>query len=253
MKEIVILENKQAVTTSLMIAEVFNKRHANVIRDIEEHIKDLKESGNSKLSSEMFYEGYYVKRGKNEKKYFMNRDGFSLLVMSFNNTKGVLEWKLKYIEAFNKMEQQLQLQAPTNMIEALQMALIVAKEKEELQIELDTKNQVIGELQPKADYTDRILKSKSLVTITQIAKDYGLSGQAMNKLLNEYGVQFKQSNQWLLYRKHQAKGYTHSETTVITNSMGHEKTVMNTKWTQKGRLFLYELLKNNDVLPIIEK
>jgi anti-repressor protein len=113
--------------------------------------------------------------------------------------------------------------------------------------------QIIGELKPKADYMDRILKNKGLVTITQIAKDYGMSGQAMNKLLNDLGVQYKQSGQWLLYREHHGKGYTHSETVEIIRSDGREDVKMNTKWTQKGRLFLYELLKENGVLPLIEK
>ena len=113
--------------------------------------------------------------------------------------------------------------------------------------------QIIGELKPKADYMDRILKNKGLVTITQIAKDYGMSGQAMNKLLHDLGVQYKQSGQWLLYREHHGKGYTHSETVEIIRSDGREDVKMNTKWTQKGRLFLYELLKENGVLPVIEQ
>lgn len=113
--------------------------------------------------------------------------------------------------------------------------------------------QIIGELKPKADYMDRILKNKGLVTITQIAKDYGMSGQAMNKLLHDLGVQYKQSGQWLLYREHHGKGYTHSETVEIIRSDGREDVKMNTKWTQKGRLFLYELLKENGALPLIEK
>lgn len=113
--------------------------------------------------------------------------------------------------------------------------------------------QIIGELKPKADYMDRILKNKGLVTITQIAKDYGMSGQAMNKLLHDLGVQYKQSGQWLLYREHHGKGYTHSETVEIIRSDGREDVKMNTKWTQKGRLFLYDLLKENGVLPVIEQ
>lgn len=113
--------------------------------------------------------------------------------------------------------------------------------------------QIIGELKPRADYTDRILKNKGLVTITQIAKDYGMSGQEMNNLLHELKVQYKQSGQWLLYRDHQGKGYTHSETIPITRSDGNLDIKMNTKWTQKGRLFLYELLKEDNVYPDIEK
>lgn len=109
------------------------------------------------------------------------------------------------------------------------------------------------ELKPKADYVDKILKSTSLVTIGQIAKDYGLSAIEMNKLLNSLGVQYKQSGQWLLYSKYHAKGYTHSETVDITRRDGRADVKMNTKWTQKGRLFLYELLKSEDIVPTIEK
>ena len=111
----------------------------------------------------------------------------------------------------------------------------------------------INDLKPKADYTDTILKNKGLVTITQIAKDYGMSGRKMNELLHDLGVQYKQSGQWLLYADHQGEGYTHSETIDITRSDGRPDVVMNTKWTQKGRLFLYNILKNNGILPVIER
>lgn len=109
------------------------------------------------------------------------------------------------------------------------------------------------ELKPKADYTDLILKNKGLVTISQIAKDYGMSGTALNDTLNEFGVQYKQSGQWLLYAKHHDKGYTHSQTIDIKRSDGTPDIKMNTKWTQKGRLFIYDLLKHEDILPIIER
>lgn len=122
-----------------------------------------------------------------------------------------------------------------------------------LTLENNQQKQIIGELKPKADYTDTILKNKGLVTITQIAKDYGMSGQAMNDLLHSLKIQYKQSNQWLLYKEHHGKGYTHSETIDIVRSSGMTDIKMNTKWTQKGRLFLYELLKENGILPNIEK
>ena len=119
--------------------------------------------------------------------------------------------------------------------------------------EVEKSKQLIGELKPKADYTDRILNSKSLVSITQIAKDYGMSGKAMNGKLHELGIIYKLGSQWLLYSKYQAKGYTHSETVDITHSDGRADVVMNTKWTQKGRLFLYQHLKKHGILPVIEQ
>jgi len=112
---------------------------------------------------------------------------------------------------------------------------------------------MIGELQPKADYTDTILKSKKTVTITQIAKDYGMSGIEMNKLLHTLNVQYKQCGQWLLYKKYHDKGYVHSETFCFEYSNGKKDSKMLTKWTQKGRLFLYDLLKQQEILPLIEQ
>lgn len=134
-------------------------------------------------------------------------------------------------------------------------AQLEAKEKENqsLLLESKAKTQIINELKPKADYTDAILKNKGLVTITQIAKDYGMSGQEMNDLLHELKVQYKQSEQWLLYRDHQGKGYTHSETIPITRRSGFTDISMHTKWTQKGRLFIYGLLKDHGILPVIER
>lgn len=133
-------------------------------------------------------------------------------------------------------------------------ALILANRQIDLlQVEKKQQQQIIGELKPKADYTDTILKSTSLVTINQIAKDYGISGQALNNILHDAKVQYKQSEQWLLYAAHQACGYTHSQTINITRTDGSADVKMNTKWTQKGRLFIYNLLKNKGLVPTIEK
>ena len=138
----------------------------------------------------------------------------------------------------------------------IQVATALKEEREknkQLETEVKVKNQLIGELKPKADYMDQILNNKGLVTITQIAKDYGMSGQAMNELLHSFKVQYKQSEQWLLYSKYHDLGYTHSSTVDIKRKDGTPDIRMNTKWTQKGRLFLYELLKTNNYLPVIEQ
>ena len=113
--------------------------------------------------------------------------------------------------------------------------------------------QQVSESRPKADYYDKIMQSKSLVTITQIAKDYGWSAKQMNDKLHDLGVQYKIGGQWVLYSKYQDKGYTFSTTVDITKKDGSSDVKMNTKWTQKGRLFIYNLLKENDILPTIER
>jgi phage antirepressor YoqD-like protein len=126
-----------------------------------------------------------------------------------------------------------------------------AKERaKKLALENAKHKQIIGELQPKASYYDLILQNKSLVPITKIAKDYGMSGRAMNKLLHELGVQYKMGNTWLLYQEYADQGYTQSK----THTVDAEKSVMHTYWTQKGRLFLYNLLKyERGLLPRIEQ
>lgn len=123
------------------------------------------------------------------------------------------------------------------------------------QAELDAASakQLIGELKPKADYTDRILSSKGTVPTTAIAKDYGMSAKTMNKQLHDLKIQYKIGKQWFLYAKYQARGYTHSKTFDFVHTDGRPDTNMHTEWTQKGRLFLYELLKKNGILPMIER
>lgn len=137
----------------------------------------------------------------------------------------------------------------------IKLATELKEEREKriaLEIDNNIKAQQIGELKPKADYVDKILKSKSLMNVSQIAKDYGMSATKFNKILHELKVQYKQAEQWLLYSKYHDKGYTHSETFDFTNKNGINETKLTTKWTNKGRLFLYNLLKSSGYLPLIE-
>jgi prophage antirepressor-like protein len=105
----------------------------------------------------------------------------------------------------------------------------------------------------KANYVDVIIDSKDDITTTQVAQDYGMSAVKFNKLLKELGVQRKVNNQWILYAKYQGKGYIASRTILIPGHGEHVHTKINTTWTQKGRMLLYELLKANNVLPLIER
>lgn len=102
--------------------------------------------------------------------------------------------------------------------------------------------QQIGELKPKADYVDEILKSSGTMTITQIAADYGLSAQKLNKLLHQARLQRRVGKQWVLYTEHMNKGYTKSHTIEIVRSDGRPDTQPQTRWTQKGRLKIHEIM-----------
>lgn len=138
------------------------------------------------------------------------------------------------------------------------------KDERQKRIEAETQRKVaegqvlqltakVTELKPKADYCDPILASDTAITITQIAADYNMSAKAMNLKLHDIGVQWKVGEQWILYTEYMDKGYTRSETIHFKDSNGREHTKMMTKWTQKGRLFLYDKLKAAGVLPLMEQ
>ena len=129
---------------------------------------------------------------------------------------------------------------------------VATKLKEEKTLRLIAEQRV-NELQPKADYYDRILNNKGLVTVITIAKNYGMSAVSFNKLLHELGIQFNQSDTWLLYSKFQDKGYTHIEPFDYEDKNGNRQVKTRMKWTQKGHIFLYETLKKNNYLPMIER
>ena len=135
------------------------------------------------------------------------------------------------------------------MSRALQFA---NRQLDSLKTQVAVKDQVIQELQPKATYYDLILNCKDLLSTTKIAKDYGKSAVWLNTLLHELGVQFKQSDIWLLYQKHADKGYTSTKTHTYNKDDGTYGAKVHTYWTQKGRLFIYSLLKSNGYLPLIE-
>lgn len=247
MKDLVIMQDKQAVTTSLSVAENFGKNHRDVLKSIDE----LKE-GVAQNFADLFHESTYTHE-QNKQQYrmfYINRDGFTLLAMGFTG-KEALQFKLKYIDAFNQMEEKLKspFALPGTYKEALLQLVEQVEENEKLQTTNLVLGQQISELKPKATYYDMVLQNKSLLAISTIAKDYGMSAIKMNKLLHDLGVQYKQGDIWLLYAKHQDMGYTQTSTHVIDA----DKSKVSTKWTQKGRLFIYDLLKGQGILPTIER
>ena len=130
---------------------------------------------------------------------------------------------------------------------------LVQKQDTELLETVVVQNQQIAELKPKATYYDVVLKCRDAVNISVIAKDYGWRAQKMNDYLHKVGIQFKQSDIWLLYQKYANCGYTKTNTHVYEDSFGCQHTKVHTKWTQKGRLFIYETLKADGIYPQIEQ
>lgn len=233
MNGLVIMKDKQAVTSSLQVADTFGKEHRNVLANIGGLLKN-------KHTQHMFVKGTYVnsQNGQSYPEYYMNRDGFTLLAMGFTGDKA-LQFKLQYIDAFNEMEDQVKFQVPATLPEALRLAADQAEK--------------ISVLQPKADYTDKMLANPGLETTSVIAKNYGYSTREFNKLLHGLGIQYKQGKTWLLYAKYQDKGYTHVEPYGYTNSDGIDKVRNTMKWTQKGQRFLYDFLESKGIMPKVEQ
>ncbi|WP_225440598.1 Rha family transcriptional regulator [Ligilactobacillus salivarius] len=227
------MHNQQAVTTSLILANAFEKEHKNVIRAIETKIGELK----IEQSSKMFSKGEYTNsQNKRQPMYYLNRDGFTFIAMGFTGRKAD-EFKLKYIDAFNRMEEQIkqqpaQYKLPQTYSEAL--------------IELAKEVKRNEELQPKADKYDRYLSNKGLITITEIAKEYGMSGVKLNQFLRDKRVIYKRGNKWFIYQKYANERYVGYE---IHLPEGRRSL----KWTPEGEMFIRELLESNNIKPVLEQ
>lgn len=225
--------------TSLDIAEITGKRHDHVMRDVRNEINALGED----LAAPIFGESSYRDKNNQERPcYTFGKDGAMQLALKYD-----AKTRYRVIKRIEELENKHKL--PANYKEALIQLVQRVEENEKL----ETKNLVLKqqnqELQPKASYYDMVLQNKSLLSVSKIAKDYGMSAIKLNRTLHELGVQYKQGDIWLLYAKHQDKGYTQTSTHVIDA----DRSRVSTKWTQKGRLFIYDLLKGKGILPVIER
>ena len=146
------------------------------------------------------------------------------------------------------------LNNPDALIEALQAYKAERMQRMALEAENAVQKQQLIEMQPKASHYDVVLNSPDLVSITEISKDYGWSAQKMNEYLHRQGIQFKQGGRiWILYQKYAETGYTSTKTHTYPATDGSIHTKVHTYWTQKGRLFIYDLLKADGILPLIEQ
>jgi phage antirepressor YoqD-like protein len=176
--------------------------------------------------------------------YLITESGYMMLVKSLTDE---LAWQVQreLVNSYFKIQEKPQesieafLINPDNMIKILQ-AFKEEKDK-------------VKELAPKAEYYDTIMRNPGLVTVNSIAQDYGMTAIEMNKLLNLYLIQYKQGEQWILYKPYKDCGYVHSEIVEITHTDGRKGVKPHTKWTQKGRKFIYDTFKSKGILPVIEQ
>ena len=145
------------------------------------------------------------------------------------------------------------LDNPDLAIQAFTALKLEREKNKKLNTTVKVQEQQIMELQPKASYYDLVLNCPDLLSVTVIAKDYGKSAKWLNNFLKEHKIQFKQGGIWLLYKEYAEKGYTSTKTHTVNGNDGKQHSKVNTYWTQKGRLFIYALLKNEGILPIMEQ
>lgn len=239
-----ISENGQVVVSSREVAENFGKEHRNVIQSIENISAE-----NSAVTQMFFKTTYTAGTGKSYPMYLMNRDGFTLLAMGFTG-KEALEWKLKYIDAFNQMEQKLTNPEPESTEMLLSRALIAANsvidtERKKVKA-LEAEN---AKMKPDSDYAKAMLLSDESLTTTQIAMNYGLTARKLNKILEKMGIQHVVNKQWIPYKKYLGNGYVVGHPIELPNG----KTKEVTRWTRAGQKFIYSKLKEAGYLPVGEQ
>lgn len=237
-----VSHNGQALADSRDVAAMIEKRHDNLVRDISGYVAILE---TSKLRAQDFFiqSTYVTQQNKTAKYFLLTKIGCDMVANKMTGTKGVL-FTAAYTKKFEQMEKELAEQnKPSYMIDdPVKRAERWIEERKAVEADLE-----------KAKYAKHVLESDGSVNISQIAEDYGMSGTEMNKLLHKLGIQYKSGKQWLLYSKHKGKAYTDSMTMPIVHRDGRESYTIHTKWTQQGRMFIYETLKANGILPVMEQ
>lgn len=225
----------------------------------------LKSLDDDEKSSLRISEGTSPKGG-NPNMNVISESGVYALAFRSNKpeAKNFARWVRKEVLPQIRKTGSYSISSPSYVIEdSIERAKAWIKEEEERRA-LSAKNkqltetvsvqkQQIAELQPKATYYDVVLACKELMPISIISKDYGWSACQMNDWLHEQGVQYKQGGIWLLYQRYAEQGYTSTKTHIYLDSYGKKHTKVHTYWTQKGRLFLYDLMRSSGNLPIIEQ
>ena len=199
--------------------------------------------------------------GRTQMANFVNEDGLYDVILDSRKPEAKVfrKWVTSEVLPSIRKTGQYSANVPQTFSQALMLAARQQEEIERQKAALAQQGEEIVKLsnevmtmKPKATYYDLILNNPSTVTITQIAQDYGMSAKKFNQILSDFRIQHKVNKQWILYADNINKGYVQSKPTNIPLANGTEKVVYNTEWTQKGRIFLYEKLKRNGILPMIE-
>ena len=190
----------------------------------------------------------------------INESGLYSLILSSKlpNAKKFKRWVTTEVLPAIRKHGVFAVDSMLNDPDALISALQAYKEERQRRLFLESENAVqkqqLLEMKPKVSYYDVVINSPDLISITEIAKDYGWSAKHMNGYLHSKGIQYKQGDRiWILYQKYAEQGLTSTKTHAYLSGDGDTHTKVHTYWTQKGRLFIYDLLKEDGILPLIEK
>lgn len=197
-------------------------------------------------------QGVIDDRGRMQETTFINESGLYSLIISSKlpNAKKFKRWVTSEVLPAIRKTGAYSVSIPKSLPEALRAYAQEVEEHNKAKEIIALQEQQIAEFKPKQDYLDKILSSPTALTITQIASDYNLTARALNKILNEERVQRKVNDQWILYADQMGKGYTKSETFVFERADGRLDSKITTKWTQKGRLLIHNILKSRGINAI---
>lgn len=238
MENLVEIKNNQVITSSRQVAECFGKEHKNVLRDI----KEILAAQNS--ATKFFYETTFKNRGKQYPMYLMNRDGFSLLVMGFTG-KEALQWKFKYIEAFNAMEQEL-LQSKKQLPNFDDPVAAARAWADEVEARRQAQKQIEAD-RPKVLFADAVATAKTSILIGELAKlikqnGYDIGQKRLFNFLRENGylVKRKGSEYNMPTQKSMNLGLFEIKERTI-NHTDHVETEKTPKVTGKGQIYFLNL------------
>ena len=256
MSDLIQFGESQQTMSSLEIAKLTGKPHNDVLKAIR-----AMEPAWEKIAEGNFSRGSYKDANNQERPcFFLTKTECLYVATKFND-----EARAKLVIRWEELEKKARagMIALPNFEDPAEAAMAWAKEYKEkkvLQIEnkqLEEENIQLAlenqELKNDKNYLDLIMRSKALLTVSQIAQDYGMSGKAMNKQLALMGIQYSINGQWILYAKYKDCGYVSSRSIDITRADGRPDVVLHTEWTQAGRKFLYEELKKQGIIPMLER
>lgn len=246
--------------TSLEASKVAQRRHKDVLRAIRA-MEPAWEKVNGRKFSLVEYKD---QKGESRPCYSLTKDEWLYVATKFND-----EARARLVVRWKELEEENTPQVPKTFREALLLAadqqerierLEMANKEKSLEIAkkeevIEAQTQQIEYVKERLSYFDMILNDTSLMSVTSIAKDYGIGAVTLNQWLNELGVQYKQGDKWLLYYQYQSQGYVSTKMIPICDRNGCViRYKSHTEWTQKGRLFIYNLLKTKrNILPLIER